>query len=71
MLLNYHIGLFLLSSLCVGDLVRLGLGSVCVAGFSREYVACLGNVQYVACLGNVQYVACLGNVQYEHKVLIL
>jgi len=27
MLLNYHIGRFVLGSLCVGDLVRLGLGS--------------------------------------------
>ena len=27
MLLNYHIGRFVLSSLCVGDLVRLGLSS--------------------------------------------
>jgi hypothetical protein len=25
MLLNYHIGHFVLGSLCVGDLVRLGL----------------------------------------------
>ena len=28
MLLNYHIGRFVLVSLCVGDLVRLGLSSV-------------------------------------------
>ena len=27
MLLNYHIGRFVLGSLCVGDLVRLGLSS--------------------------------------------
>ena len=27
MLLNYHIGRFVLSSLCVGDLVWLGLSS--------------------------------------------
>jgi len=27
-LLNYHIGRFVLDSLCVGDLVRLGLNSV-------------------------------------------
>jgi len=33
-LLNYHIGHFVLGSLCVGDLVRLGLSSVHVAGFS-------------------------------------
>jgi len=30
-LLNYHIGSFVLGSLCVGDLVRLGLSGVCVA----------------------------------------
>jgi hypothetical protein len=29
---NYHIGRFVLSSLCVGDLVRLGLSSARVAG---------------------------------------
>ena len=34
MLLNYHIGRFVLVSLCVGDLVRLGLSSIRVAGFS-------------------------------------
>ena len=28
MLLNYHIGRFVLVSLCVGDMVRLGLSSV-------------------------------------------
>jgi len=33
-LLNYHIGRFVLGSLCVGDLVRLGLSGVRVAGFS-------------------------------------
>ena len=33
-LLNYHIGHFVLGSLCVGDLVRLGLSSIRVAGFS-------------------------------------
>ena len=32
MLLNYRIGRFVLGSLCVGDLVRLGLSGVCVAG---------------------------------------
>ena len=35
MLLNYHIGRFVLGSLCIGDLVRLGLSSVRVAGFSK------------------------------------
>ena len=34
MLLNYHVGRFVLGSLCVGDSVRLGLSGVCVAGFS-------------------------------------
>jgi len=32
-LLNYHICRFVLGSLCVADLVRLGLSSVRVAGF--------------------------------------
>ena len=32
MLLNYHIGSFVLGSLCVGDLVLLGLSSVRIAG---------------------------------------
>jgi len=31
-LLNYHICRFVLGSLCVGDLVRLGLSGVRVAG---------------------------------------
>jgi len=31
-LLNYHIGRLVLSSLCVGDLVRLVLGGVRFAG---------------------------------------
>ena len=35
MLLNYHIGRFFLGKLCVGDLVRLGLSSVRVAGYSN------------------------------------
>jgi len=30
----YHIGRFVLGSLCVGDLVRLGLSSVGIAGYS-------------------------------------
>ena len=37
MLLNYHIGRFVLGSLCVGDLVRLGLSGVRVAGFSLQH----------------------------------
>jgi hypothetical protein len=36
MLLNYHIGRFVLVSLCVGDLVRLGLSSIRVAGWSLQ-----------------------------------
>jgi hypothetical protein len=32
-LLNYHIGRFVLGSMCVGDLVRLGLSSTRVGGF--------------------------------------
>ena len=36
MLLNYHIGRFVLGSLCVGDLVRLGLSNVRVAGWSTS-----------------------------------
>jgi len=32
MLLNYHIGRFVLGSLCVGDLVQLGLSSIRIAG---------------------------------------
>ena len=37
MLLNYHIGRFVLGSMCVGDLVRLGLSGVRVAGFSMQH----------------------------------
>ena len=32
MFLNYHIGRFVFISLCVGDLVRLGLSGAHVAG---------------------------------------
>ena len=39
MLLNYHIGRFVLSSLCVGDLVRLGLSSARVAGWSTSQIS--------------------------------
>jgi hypothetical protein len=35
LLLNYHIGRFVLGSLCVGDLVRLGLSSARVAGENK------------------------------------
>ena len=34
LLLNYHIGCFVLGSLCVGELVSLGLSGVRVAGWS-------------------------------------
>jgi len=37
MLLNFHIGSFVLVSLCVGDLVRLGLSSIRLAGFSLQH----------------------------------
>jgi len=37
-LLNYHIGCFVLVSFCVGDLVRLGLSGVRVAGWSTTDV---------------------------------
>jgi len=36
-LLNSQIGRFVIGSLCVGDLVRLGLRSVRVAGFSLQH----------------------------------
>ena len=36
MLLNYYIGRLVLSSLCVGDLVRLVLGGVRFAGFRHN-----------------------------------
>jgi len=36
-LLNYHIDRFVLGSLCVGDMVQLGLSSDCVAGFSLQH----------------------------------
>jgi len=35
-LLNYHIGRFVLVSLCVGDLVRLDLSSIRVAGCASD-----------------------------------
>ena len=36
LLLNYHIGRFVLSSLCVGDFVRLVLSSACVEYIRSE-----------------------------------
>ena len=38
MLFNYHIGRLVLSSLCVGDLVRLVLGGVRVAGVYQSFI---------------------------------
>ena len=40
MLLNYHIGRLVLSSLCVGALVRLVLGRVRFAGCSLQSLHC-------------------------------
>jgi hypothetical protein len=37
MLLNYHIGRFVLGSLCVEDLVRFGLSSIRIASFSLQH----------------------------------
>jgi hypothetical protein len=37
MLLNYHIGRFVLVSLCVADLVRFGLNSIRVVGRSLQH----------------------------------
>jgi len=36
-MLNYHLGRFVLGSLCVGDLVWLGLSGVRVAGCSLQH----------------------------------
>jgi len=44
-LLNYHIGRFVLGSLCVGDLVRLGLSSVRVAGTTQTQPHQISNTQ--------------------------
>ena len=41
MLLDYHIGRLVLSSLCVGALVRLVLSGVRVAGLSRKFTLTL------------------------------
>ena len=41
MLLNYHIGRLVLSSLCVGILLRLVFGGVRFAGFNKEQNLCL------------------------------
>jgi len=54
MLLNYHIGRFVLGSLCVGDLVQLGSSSIHVVGWSfslqHEYYSNLTapNLQHTA-----------------------
>ena len=47
MLLNYHVGRFVLGSLCAGDLVRLGLSSVRVAGW-RTASACNTDTTQIA-----------------------
>ena len=39
MLLNYHISHFVLVSLCVGDLVRLGLSSIRVAACNKSCIS--------------------------------
>ena len=39
MLLNYHIGCLVLSSLCIGALVRLVLGGVRFVGFSLVLIS--------------------------------
>ena len=36
MLMDYHIGRLVLSSLCVGDLVRLVFSGACLTGFSLQ-----------------------------------
>jgi len=41
-LLNYHIGHFVLGSSCVGDLVRLDLSGVRVAGWGLSGVRVAG-----------------------------
>jgi len=46
-LLKYHIGRFVLGSLCVGDLVRLGLSGVRVAGYKPPNP--LTNIQNLLC----------------------
>ena len=46
MLLNYHIGRFVLGSVCVGDLVRLGLSSVRVAGYGHHSNPAAPNLQH-------------------------
>ena len=46
MLLNYHIGLFVLGSLCVGDLVRLGLSFSLQHGYYSNATA--PNLQHTA-----------------------
>ena len=45
MLMNYHIGRLVLSSLCVGDLVWLALSSAREAGFSLLHGHQISNTQ--------------------------
>ena len=54
MLLNYHIGRFALGSLCVGDLVQLGLSGVRVAG----YTASLYSITWLVFLNEPQFSVC-------------
>jgi len=55
-LLNYHIGRFVLSPLCVGDLVRLGLSSARVAGFSLQHGHYLTFPQPITVLNHINLI---------------
>ena len=56
MLLNYHTGRLVLSSLCVGDLVRLVLCGVRFAGFSlQEEIADLSEESAASTLGTSKF----------------
>jgi len=46
-LLNYHICCFVLGSMCVEDLVRLGLSGVRVAGCLQPATRTLPSVSYL------------------------
>ena len=63
MLLNYHIGRFVLVSLCVGDLVLMGLSSIRVAGCSQ-----IGNCPDLATLEGsscTDIMTCTGGCGYS------
>ena len=47
MLMNYHIGRLVLSSLCVGDLVRLVLSGAHVAVFKPKVSKCINQMNVV------------------------